>query len=107
MPPRLLWRLVHPNVRPGRLLRDRTLLDVTHKGLILFGGPERTRTSDLRFRKPLLYPAELRDLPIKFNNLPILAPLEMGELTPTWHRLARPNSDGAMYLRLPLRLLVT
>jgi hypothetical protein len=26
-----------------------------------FGGPERTRTSDLRFRKPLLYPAELRD----------------------------------------------
>src|SRR5690606_13687265 len=23
------------------------------------GGPERTRTSDLRFRKPLLYPAEL------------------------------------------------
>jgi hypothetical protein len=25
------------------------------------GGPERTRTSDLRFRKPLLYPAELRD----------------------------------------------
>ena len=30
-------------------------------GLLLFGGPERTRTSDLRFRKPLLYPAELRD----------------------------------------------
>ena len=25
------------------------------------GGPEKTRTSDLRFRKPLLYPAELRD----------------------------------------------
>src|SRR6478672_9652320 len=25
------------------------------------GGPERTRTSDLRFRKPLLYPTELRD----------------------------------------------
>src|SRR5262245_55049575 len=25
------------------------------------GGPERTRTSDLRFRKPLLCPAELRD----------------------------------------------
>jgi hypothetical protein len=25
------------------------------------GGPERSRTSDLRFRKPLLYPAELRD----------------------------------------------
>ncbi len=28
---------------------------------IATGGPERTRTSDLRFRKPLLYPAELRD----------------------------------------------
>jgi hypothetical protein len=28
---------------------------------MLPGGPERTRTSDLRFRKPLLYPAELRD----------------------------------------------
>jgi hypothetical protein len=24
-------------------------------------GPDRTRTCDLRFRKPLLYPAELRD----------------------------------------------
>src|ERR1700719_1809497 len=28
---------------------------------IWFGGPERTRTSDLRLRKPLLYPTELRD----------------------------------------------
>ena len=27
----------------------------------IIGGPERTRTSDLRFRKPLLYPTELRD----------------------------------------------
>src|SRR6266545_7056664 len=27
----------------------------------LYGGPDRTRTCDLRFRKPLLYPAELRD----------------------------------------------
>jgi hypothetical protein len=26
----------------------------------LFGGPGRTRTCDLRFRKPSLYPAELR-----------------------------------------------
>jgi hypothetical protein len=26
------------------------------------GDPDRTRTCDLRFRKPLLYPAELRDL---------------------------------------------
>jgi hypothetical protein len=30
-------------------------------GVCKIGGPERTRTSDLRFRKPLLYPAELRD----------------------------------------------
>ena len=28
----------------------------------LFGGPGRTRTCDLRFRKPSLYPAELRSL---------------------------------------------
>jgi hypothetical protein len=29
--------------------------------LDFIGGPDRTRTCDLRFRKPLLYPAELRD----------------------------------------------
>jgi hypothetical protein len=29
--------------------------------ILLVGGPGKTRTSDLRFRKPLLYPAELRD----------------------------------------------
>jgi hypothetical protein len=29
------------------------------------GGPGKTRTCDLRFRKPLLYPAELRD---QFNG---------------------------------------
>ena len=29
--------------------------------ILLYGGPGKTRTSDLRFRKPLLYPAELRD----------------------------------------------
>ena len=28
---------------------------------VLTGGPEGIRTPDLRFRKPLLYPAELRD----------------------------------------------
>jgi hypothetical protein len=33
------------------------------------GGPDRTRTCDLRFRKPLLYPAELRDHRFIFNNL--------------------------------------
>jgi hypothetical protein len=31
------------------------------------GGPERTRTSDLRFRKPLLYPTELRDRKENFS----------------------------------------
>ncbi len=34
-----------------------------------YGGPERTRTSDLRFRKPLLYPAELRDHVFRINYL--------------------------------------
>ena len=29
--------------------------------ILLCGGPGKTRTCDLRFRKPLLYPAELRD----------------------------------------------
>ena len=28
---------------------------------MISGGPGKTRTCDLRFRKPLLYPAELRD----------------------------------------------
>src|SRR5450830_354755 len=32
------------------------------------GGPERSRTSDLRFRKPLLYPAELRDRTARFST---------------------------------------
>ncbi len=32
----------------------------------LDGGPGKTRTCDLRFRKPLLYPAELRDQQGKF-----------------------------------------
>ena len=34
----------------------------------MIGGPERTRTSDLRFRKPLLYPAELRDQKENFRS---------------------------------------
>src|SRR5262249_42777044 len=36
---RLPWRLVHPNVRPDGSLRDRTELNVTHKGLILLAVP--------------------------------------------------------------------
>ena len=35
--------------------RDRRIIP-----FIPFGGPGRTRTCDLRFRKPSLYPAELR-----------------------------------------------
>ena len=31
------------------------------KSIAAVGGPDRTRTCDLRFRKPPLYPAELRD----------------------------------------------
>jgi hypothetical protein len=39
-----------------------TAANMARKYLILLvGGPGKTRTSDLRFRKPLLYPAELRD----------------------------------------------
>jgi hypothetical protein len=55
-------RRVH---RPAFALSPITVATVARgsfKSLILLvGGPERTRTSDLRFRKPLLYPAELRD----------------------------------------------
>src|SRR5262249_25117818 len=41
-------------------------------GVDNLGGPERSRTSDLRFRKPLLYPAELRDR-VDFSALRIFA----------------------------------
>jgi hypothetical protein len=37
-----------------------------------FGGPDRTRTCDLRFRKPLLYPAELRDHVIDRQHFSLL-----------------------------------
>jgi hypothetical protein len=37
------------------------IMDSEHACCLSMSGPERTRTSDLRFRKPLLYPAELRD----------------------------------------------
>jgi hypothetical protein len=59
--------------KPGRGLRRfdagelsptavATVANLPAKSLILLaGGPDRTRTCDLRFRKPLLYPAELRD----------------------------------------------
>ncbi len=37
--------------------KEKTLI---HQGFPCNGVPERIRTSDLQFRKPLLYPAELR-----------------------------------------------
>lgn len=37
--------------------KEKTLI---HQGFSFNGVPERIRTSDLQFRKPLLYPAELR-----------------------------------------------
>jgi hypothetical protein len=46
---------------------DRQVIEITGARFQL-GGPERTRTSDLRFRKPLLYPAELRDRSILANR---------------------------------------
>ena len=39
----------------------RSVTHVSGSDTFAYGGPERIRTSDLRFRKPLLYPAELRD----------------------------------------------
>src|SRR6187549_4181001 len=57
-------------------------------GSIESGGPERTRTSDLRFRKPLLYPAELRDQEenVAFTHprrtLPFAAPAFVYEIPP-------------------------
>src|SRR5262245_25368235 len=39
-----------------------------HSKRNFIGGPGRTRTCDLRFRKPLLYPAELRDLVDSING---------------------------------------
>src|SRR6185312_2783139 len=42
---------------PGRVVAD----DDAMTGLAETGDPGKTRTSDLRFRKPSLYPAELRD----------------------------------------------
>lgn len=40
---------------------DLALIEAFPLADIHFGGPGKTRTCDLRFRKPLLYPAELRD----------------------------------------------
>src|SRR5713226_6783037 len=52
-----------PARRKGTVRAQSTSVDTATsraKFLILFGAPGPTRTGDLRFRKPLLYPAELR-----------------------------------------------
>ena len=41
--------------------RRRTIINIFQAVMTRPGGPEGIRTPDLRFRKPLLYPAELRD----------------------------------------------
>ena len=66
------------------------------------GGPERTRTSDLRFRKPLLYPAELRD---QDGNGCFQPPFrdQIRSLNMLWYMRLRPNRKTAWP---PLRRLV-
>ena len=44
------------------------------------GGPDRSRTCDLRFRKPLLYPAELRDRAFEINRLHRCTPFQIRAL---------------------------
>src|SRR5580704_3285523 len=48
------------------------------------GGPERTRTSDLRFRKPLLYPAELRDRDRRADIAQAAAPASRHAVVPPY-----------------------
>jgi hypothetical protein len=48
--------------QPLKRMADRRLREAeTDRQAALSGDPGMTRTSDLRFRKPPLYPAELRD----------------------------------------------
>jgi hypothetical protein len=54
-------RVLLPRVLPSGEFSDREREEILAKTPDIIGDPERTRTSDLRFRKPLLYPAELRD----------------------------------------------
>jgi hypothetical protein len=46
--------------RNGAGLPARKAADQQNEEVGRIGGPERIRTSDKRFRKPLLYPTELR-----------------------------------------------
>lgn len=45
------------------------MLDLKYRRVNFFGAPERTRTSGTWFRKPLLYPTELRAHNIFANNI--------------------------------------
>src|SRR6516162_6362267 len=71
--PRRCWKKSH---RISRLkLQSLRSSPLHHRNFeeIGRGGPDRTRTCDLRFRKPLLYPAELRDHVIGSQALICLA----------------------------------
>ena len=59
------------------------------------GGPDRTRTCDLRFRKPLLYPAELRDPQSDINTLTHQLSVQNGTLPPTYRRGRRARNVNA------------
>jgi hypothetical protein len=54
--------LAGPELQARRLAIDgKPKSDTLKPAVRKDGGPGKTRTCDLRFRKPLLYPAELRD----------------------------------------------
>src|SRR5262244_2143938 len=61
-------RATRPSERILARLHDVSSRAFLHSERNFFGGPGRTRTCDLRFRKPLLYPAELRDLADSING---------------------------------------
>src|SRR5579863_2714024 len=61
------------------------------------GGPGKTRTCDLRFRKPLLYPAELRDqlrASRRHNIVPPAARSRLAMLSPSPQRAAKTAAAG-------------
>src|SRR5881396_2378990 len=77
------------------------------KKSIFFGGPDRTRTCDLRFRKPLLYPAELRDrcqfisygsvrLPSSIASEPEPSPLSLRGPAPVNHQRGAGHQSGSV-----------
>jgi hypothetical protein len=81
--------LLQPRIKDLSPITVATVARGAAKPLILLaGGPERTRTSDLRFRKPLLYPAELRDLAY-FQSVSDSAVFRYSIFPPNSHRAVR------------------